>query len=144
MCESDNRRYIYIRNGKLGPGYLEIWSEDIHGEWSTIGKGGSNPANKLPEETIKKWRGMTRRKEGGQSTGRVYKLDDNREVIEYKDSWNNFRDCVKGWCKVTGTKLQQAGRKGCKLGGGIYVHASQCDGETFEVGQTLHRHKAVA
>ena len=41
MWESDYRRCIYIRNHELGQGYLEFWSEDIHGKWSTIRKGGT-------------------------------------------------------------------------------------------------------
>ena len=137
VWESDNRRYIYIRNSELGPGYLELWSEDIHGEWSTIRKGGSNPAHNLPEETIKEWRVMTRRNVGRQSKGRVYELDVHRKVIEYKKSWKEF-GLATGANGIRIKQVKEGARKGFEIRGRRFVHATQLkNGETYDIGGTL-------
>ena len=134
VCESDNRRYIYIRNGKLGPGYLEIWSEDIHGEWSTIRKGGSNPAHNLPEETIKEWKGVKKRNVGGKTTGRVYELGENRRIIRIEKSWKEF-----GFSNVKIKQLTEGGRKGSEFQGRRFVHETQLKSEErrYDVGEIL-------
>ena len=121
----------------MGPGYLELWSEDIHGEWSTIRKGGSNPAHNLPEETIKEWRVMTRRNVGRQSKGRVYELDVHRKVIEYKKSWKEF-GLATGANGIRIKQVKEGARKGFEIRGRRFVHATQLEnGETYDIGGTL-------
>ena len=89
------------------------------------------------EETIKVWRGMTRRKPGTQSTGRVYELDVDRKVIEYKKSWKEF-GLATGRNGIQIEQVKEGGRKGSKIRGRRFVHATQLEnGETYDIGGTL-------
>ncbi|EJK44535.1 hypothetical protein THAOC_36917 [Thalassiosira oceanica] len=135
---SDGRRCVYTRNSKPEPGYVELWSEDIHGKWSDIEVGVRNPAHgSIPEETIKRWRDMTKRKRGGQSKGGVYKLDiERREVIEYKDYWSAF-GYANGRKGIKVGDVVNAGRGGKELDGNLYVHESQCKEKTYVEGDIL-------
>ena len=135
VWESYYRRCIFTRNGTLGPGYLEIWSEDNHGKWDEIEEGLLNPA-RLTEEDIKLWRGMEKRERGGQSTGRVYELDDkrNRKVIRIEKSWFKF-----GFSKIKVDQVTAGRRAGSEIRGRIFVHETQSSGEErrYEVGEIL-------
>ena len=146
MWESVNkdRRCLYTRNSDMGQGYVERWIEDLHGEWNEIEVGDPNLVHdRIPSNIIEGWRRMEKRKGGGQSKGGVYELDpDDRTVKAYKENWSHF-GLNSGHHRVSVEELMLAGRKGfvierpIKHKGRLFVHSSQCDGETFQMGNKI-------